>query len=60
MSLQCVECYKYFGHRPIDFRNKPFCSKECRDHYKGLPKGDMKNKGSRATPCGMRFPGSSS
>ena len=50
--MQCDECYNHFDIKPFTYRAKAFCSAECRDHYKGLPKGNLKNKGSRATPCG--------
>lgn len=50
--LKCEHCYSRFGHKPITWRGKDYCSEDCRDSEKALPKGDMKNKGSRTTPCG--------
>ena len=52
MGFCCSECGQHFKHRPIEYRRKDFCSQRCLDIYKGTPKGDMRNKGSRATPCG--------
>ena len=50
---QCVERIIFWSKR-VEYRAMPFCSKECLDRYKKekAPKGYMRNKGSRTTPCG--------
>ncbi len=55
-EFDCETCGKFHSEMltPIRYRCKWFCSEKCKNVYKTSrpPLGDMKNKGSRTTPCG--------